>query len=76
MAYPKDWREPGVCESESIGHQPDGRTVCLHSFAVDPKVQRRGAGKLAMSAFLDAMRDMECVDRVALLCQEVGEPAT
>jgi GNAT superfamily N-acetyltransferase len=70
MGVPENWREHDMSKSADVGHQPNGKTVCLHSFAVDPKFKGRGLGQLAMKSFLKAMEDKGSVDRVALLCQK------
>ena len=72
MAYPQNWRDSEASRGSPLGHQEDGRTVCLHSLAVMPEVQGSGLGKLVVSAYLRAMRESELCDRVALLCQDVS----
>lgn len=55
----------------SVGHQDTGRTVCIHSLAVHPKLQGVGMGKLIVKAYLQQIKSSEIADRVALICQEV-----
>ncbi|KAI1160141.1 acyl-CoA N-acyltransferase [Nemania serpens] len=54
----------------SVGHQDTGRTVCIHSLAVHPKLQGVGMGKLIVKAYLQQIKSSEIADRVALICQE------
>jgi GNAT superfamily N-acetyltransferase len=72
MDYPKDWRARSARVAEPVGHQEGGKTVALHSFAVLPRVHRCGLGQMLMRAFLDQMKSCGLVQRVALICQEVG----
>lgn len=72
MAYPQNWRDSEASKGSPLGHQEDGRTVCLHSLAVIPEMQGSGLGKLIVSAYLGAMRESGLCDRVALLCQDVS----
>ncbi|RWA14760.1 hypothetical protein EKO27_g332 [Xylaria grammica] len=53
-----------------LGHQETGRTVCLHSLAVHPKLQGVGMGKLIVKAYMQQMKSSELADRVALICRE------
>jgi GNAT superfamily N-acetyltransferase len=69
MELPSHWRDPDKCD-KTVGHQEGGRTLCLHSFVVDPKLHRSGVGKLAMRLYLEKAKAMD-VDRVALICQKV-----
>ncbi|KAI1116921.1 acyl-CoA N-acyltransferase [Nemania sp. NC0429] len=54
----------------NVGHQDTGRTVCIHSLAVHPKLQGVGMGKLIVRAYLQQIKSSEIADRVALICQE------
>jgi GNAT superfamily N-acetyltransferase len=72
MDYPRDWRELSNRGKAPVGHQQSGRTACLHSFSVLPKVQGTGVGKVLMRHCLQVLRDSSVVDRVALLCQNVS----
>ncbi|EGS21123.1 arylalkylamine N-acetyltransferase-like protein [Thermochaetoides thermophila DSM 1495] len=69
MAVPDGWRSLNG-KSTEVGHQETAGTVGLHSLAVLPRLQRCGIGQLIMKAFLDQMRNMGLVERVALICQE------
>jgi GNAT superfamily N-acetyltransferase len=71
MDYPRDWKEPGSSNTTEVGHQQVGRTVCLHSFAVSPKLQGGGIGKLAMMSYLQILNESGKADRVSLIAQEV-----
>ncbi|KAI0020571.1 acyl-CoA N-acyltransferase [Xylariomycetidae sp. FL0641] len=54
----------------SKGHQPTGRTLALHSLAVDPRLHGRGLGKLLVKAYLQQVKNAALADRVSLICQE------
>lgn len=71
MDYPKNWHDHGAAKDTTVGHQEDGRTICLHSFAVSPKLQGTGVGKLAMRSYIQIMNESGVADRIALLCQDV-----
>ncbi|KAJ9131561.1 Acyl-CoA N-acyltransferase [Pleurostoma richardsiae] len=68
MDYPRDWRSTRG-KRAPVGHQEGGRTVCLHSLAVVPKLQNCGLGQLIMKAYLQQVRNLDTADRVALICQ-------
>lgn len=72
MDYPKNWRDLEATKGSPLGHQEDGRTVCVHSLAVIPEVQGCGVGRFAMQAYLRVMRESGFADRVSLLCQDVS----
>lgn len=69
MEVPTDWKTAKGKKSNK-GHVPDGRTVCLHSLAVSPKLQGCELGKLIMKSFLQHVRSIG-YQRVALICQDV-----
>lgn len=70
MSYPINWRDQESSKSSGLGHQVMGRTVCLHSFAVAPKLQGCGLGKLMMKSYLQQINNSGVADRVALICQD------
>ncbi|KAI8155452.1 Polyamine N-acetyltransferase 1 [Colletotrichum sp. SAR 10_70] len=70
MSYPVNWRDQESSKSSGLGHQVMGRTVCLHSFAVAPKLQGCGLGKLMMKSYLQQINNSGVADRVALICQD------
>ncbi|KAH6690370.1 polyamine acetyltransferase [Plectosphaerella plurivora] len=70
MDYPKNWHDHGAVKDTTVGHQEEGRTICLHSFAVSPKLQGTGVGKLAMRSYIQIMNESGVADRIALLCQD------
>lgn len=72
MSYPVNWRDQESSKSSGLGHQVMGRTVCLHSFAVAPKLQGCGLGKLMMKSYLQQINNSGVADRVALICQDVS----
>jgi len=51
----------------SIGHNEEGRTVCIHSLAVLPGYRKRGLGRTLMAAYLHRMETQGVVDRAALI---------
>ncbi|KAI1306871.1 hypothetical protein F5Y03DRAFT_394308 [Xylaria venustula] len=53
-----------------VGHHEFGRTVCIHSLAVHPKLQGVGLGKLIVKAYLQQIKSSALADRVALICRE------
>jgi GNAT superfamily N-acetyltransferase len=73
MEIPADWRASQVQHVEK-GHREGGRTICVHSLAVSPKLQGCGLGKLIMKAFLQQMKNLGA-ERVALICQNVRSPS-
>ncbi|KAL1864235.1 hypothetical protein Daus18300_007832 [Diaporthe australafricana] len=68
MEIPADWRASQGKHVDK-GHREGGRTICVHSLAVSPKLQGRGLGKLIMKSFLQQMKSIGA-ERVALICQE------
>jgi GNAT superfamily N-acetyltransferase len=60
---------PGV--QVPIESDADGRTICLHSFAVSPEFQGKGLGRAALDAYLRTTAQLGTADRVALICKEV-----
>ncbi|KAM0268519.1 hypothetical protein ACHAQH_009979 [Verticillium albo-atrum] len=70
MKCPQNWRDPDAAKSAKVGHQQDGRTVCLHSLAVSPKLHGNGLGKLAMTSYIQIVNDSGVADRIALICQD------
>lgn len=72
MGVPPGWRDPGLPKSSGVGHQVMGRTVCLHSFAVAPKLQGCGLGKLMMISYIQQIKNSGVADRIALICQDVS----
>ncbi|ROW14580.1 hypothetical protein VPNG_03243 [Cytospora leucostoma] len=68
MEIPASWR---IARDKDLGkgHLEGGRTICLHSLAVSPKLQGCGLGKLAMKSFMQQMKGLGA-ERVALICQD------
>ncbi|OTA08081.1 hypothetical protein A9Z42_0090300 [Trichoderma parareesei] len=74
MDYPKNWaailhgreRYP----SEPVGHRPHGRTICLHSVAVCPRLQGLGLGTATLKSYVQRMNSLGAADRVALVCRK------
>lgn len=71
MAIPANWKKGHGSKDTGKGHVEGGRTVCLHSLAVCPKLQGCGLGKVILKSFLWQMKAMG-VERVALICQDVS----
>ena len=53
-----------------IGHQEDGKTICIHSLAILPDYQKRGLGQTLMKAYMQRIESHAVADRVALLAQD------
>ena len=69
MAVPHDWASQDHIPS-SLGHNDKGRTLILHSVAVQPGFQGRGLGGALMSAFLRQIEGVN-VARLALIAHDV-----
>ena len=69
MEIPAGWQASQVQHVDK-GHREGGRTICIHSLAVSPKLQGCGLGKLIMKSFLQQMKGLGA-ERVALICQDV-----
>lgn len=75
MALPKDWEskksslpEPG--ETEPLGHQNTGGTVCIHSLAVSKDYQNLGLGSVLLKSYIQRIKDSKCADRLALIAHD------
>ncbi|KAK1987973.1 acetyltransferase [Colletotrichum cereale] len=69
MACPENWRDRRASKDSSLGHRVTGRTLCIHSVAVLPKLQNCGLGRLLMKAYLQQINESGVADRIALVCQ-------
>ncbi|KAI5868653.1 hypothetical protein GGS23DRAFT_42570 [Durotheca rogersii] len=69
MGYPRDFRArtPGT---SLLGHDDTGRTVCIHSLAVHPRLQSCGLGKCIVKSYLQHVQSSGFADRCALICQD------
>lgn len=65
MAYPT----PGNPDP-ALGHKEMGRTVCLHSLAVLPSVQKLKLGSLLMQAYIARLESLAVADRLALIAHD------
>ncbi|KAI0098227.1 hypothetical protein GGR51DRAFT_538755 [Nemania sp. FL0031] len=54
----------------NIGHQATGRTICIHSLAVHPKLQGVGMGQLILKSYMQQVKNSAIADRIALICEE------
>ncbi|KAI0206348.1 hypothetical protein F4808DRAFT_455110 [Astrocystis sublimbata] len=76
MDYPRDYKtaqhssDNNESNEPRVGHQESGRTICIHSLAVHPKLQGLGLGKLIMKAYMQQAKNSKLADRLALICQE------
>jgi len=79
MDYPRDYKTArnrsgsnhGSCQPSPVGHQETGRTICIHSLAVHPKLQGVGMGQLILKAYMQQVKNSNLASRIALICQEV-----
>ncbi|KAI0396372.1 hypothetical protein F5Y17DRAFT_118272 [Xylariaceae sp. FL0594] len=53
-----------------VGHEENGRTICIHSLAVHPKLQGVGMGRLIVKAYMQQAKNSNLASRIALICQE------
>jgi len=68
MDYPREWKTSKA--ASNVGHQEEGRTICLHSFGVLPKYQKRGVGRILLMAYLQQMNSAGIADRVSLIAHD------
>ncbi|KAF4304839.1 hypothetical protein GTA08_BOTSDO14216 [Botryosphaeria dothidea] len=50
-----------------VSHQEEGRTIAIHSLAVEPEFQRRGLGKTLLKAYIQRMQNSGVADRISIL---------
>lgn len=70
MKVPPDWRDQPYPSNATVGHQEDGRTIAIHSLAVEPEVQGRGLGKTLLKAYIQRMQNSGIADRISILTYE------
>lgn len=70
MNVPSGWREQPHPPNATVGHQEDGRTIAVHSLAVEPSVQGRGLGKTLLKAYIQRMQTSGVADRISILTYE------
>lgn len=74
MDYPKNWLKmlhgDESSPSELVGHRPEGRTVCIHSIAVCPRLQGLGLGTATLKSYVQRLNSAGLADRVALICRQ------
>ncbi|OTA97291.1 hypothetical protein M434DRAFT_295243 [Hypoxylon sp. CO27-5] len=69
MDYPRDFRT-NKNKHSSLGHQEGGKTVCIHSLAVHPKLHGCHLGKLILKAYLQQLKNADIAERCSLICQD------
>ncbi|EOA83960.1 uncharacterized protein SETTUDRAFT_164303 [Exserohilum turcica Et28A] len=69
MDYPKDWKS-NYQLTPPVGHNEDGRTVCLHSLCVHPKFARKGLGSILLKSYCQRIKDSGVASRIALICRD------
>ncbi|KAI0406139.1 acyl-CoA N-acyltransferase [Xylaria palmicola] len=73
--YPRDYASKAANgnnsngEKPKVGHRHGGRTVCIHSLAVHPKLQGVGIGKHIVMSYMERIGKSGLGDRFALICQ-------
>lgn len=67
MKVPPNWRDQPHPADATVGHQEDGRTIALHSLAVEPKFQGQGLGKTLLKAYVQRMQNSGVADRISIL---------
>lgn len=74
MDCPKNWMEilhgRQKYPSEPVGHRPHGRTICIHSLAVCPRLQGLGLGTATLKSYVQRMNSLGAADRIALICRK------
>lgn len=71
MDYPRDWNSENPSISK-LGHQEEGRTICLHSLAVLPDFQGMNIGSTLLKGYCQQIQDSGIADRIALIAHEVS----
>jgi ribosomal protein S18 acetylase RimI-like enzyme len=71
MDYPRDWNDSQPAAS-TVGHQEDGRTICIHSLGVLPQYQGRGLGHTLLLAYIQQMQSAGIADRLAIIAHNVS----
>lgn len=66
MAVPSAWKTDPTATYD-VGHQPEGRTITLHSLAVAPNLQKSGYGKTLMAYYIDHMKQTAQAERISIL---------
>lgn len=56
--------------SESVGHEPLGRTIAVHSVCILPTHQNLGLGKILLKAYMQRMESSGIADRMVMLAHE------
>lgn len=58
-----------LCEESMSVHQPEGRTLCIHSVVVPEAMRRRGMGGWMLRSYLERVAEAGRVEQVLLLCK-------
>jgi ribosomal protein S18 acetylase RimI-like enzyme len=69
MDYPKDWQTKYQL-TPSIGHNEDGRTVCIHSLCIHPDFSGNGFGMVLLRSYVQRIKDSGVASRIALICRD------
>lgn len=70
MDYPPKYRDASLGPSERRGHHEHGRTICIHTLAVLPALQKQGLGKILMKSYQQRMETSGIADRITLLAHD------
>lgn len=55
---------------DTRGHNNSGRTLAIHSVAVDPSVHGRSVGTLLLKDYIQRITSVHCADRLAIIVRE------
>ncbi|KAI9470454.1 acyl-CoA N-acyltransferase [Zychaea mexicana] len=58
---------PLVTDESMKAHDPNGKTVCLHSVCVNPQVRRQKVATRLMAHWIQVLKDSSKYNRIALL---------
>ena len=60
-----------VLTDESMSeHEPVGKTLCIHSVAVEESLRRKGIALWMLKSYLQKVAELKTVERVLLICKE------
>ncbi|KAI8149319.1 acyl-CoA N-acyltransferase [Fennellomyces sp. T-0311] len=58
---------PLITDESMKTHEPNGKTVCLHSVCTNPDVRRQRVATRLMTHWIQLLRDSKKYDRIALI---------